>query len=137
MPTSGNPIGKRRTSQRDAILSVITSARGPLTAKEILDRAQRRRPRLGRATVYRTIQLLMDKQRIRVVTLPDGSARYEPTDRGHHCFFRCQQCGSVYVLDGCLVSVPNGTTLPNGCRVAGHELVLFGICARCTPESKQ
>ncbi|MGD8450433.1 MAG: transcriptional repressor [Phycisphaerae bacterium] len=135
MPASGKPIGKRRTGQRDTILSVLVTAKGPLTAKEILSRAQRRRPRLGRATVYRTIQLLLVHKRIRSITLPDGSTRYEPTDRGHHCFFRCEQCGTVYVLEVCLVSLPAGSMLPDGCRVTGHELMLFGTCGHCMTDT--
>lgn len=132
MATDETQLGKRRTAQRDAILRVIRTAAGPLTVKEIHQRARRSRRSLGRATVYRTVRLLLESDRIRVITLPDGDTRYETADLGHHCHFHCRACKRVYDLDACMVSIPNGTTLPEGFRVEGHELTLRGTCPSCS-----
>jgi Fur family ferric uptake transcriptional regulator len=129
--------GQRRTSQREAIRAAIDDARGPLTVNEIHDRAQQRVEGLGMATVYRTVRLLLDEDVIHEVLMSDGERRYESAGLGHHHHFRCRRCDHVFDLPGCLLSIPDGTTLPGGYIVDGHELTLFGICPRCTDARKK
>lgn len=120
----------RDTRQRRAIRSVFVEADGPLGPQEVLDRAQADVPGIGLATVYRTIKLMLDDQELKAVDLPGEPARYEPADRtGHHHFFKCDACGRVYEVQGC-VSNPSGLA-PDGFRVSRHEIVLYGTCANC------
>jgi Fur family ferric uptake transcriptional regulator len=37
----------------------------------------------------------------------------------------------VFDLPGCLLPIPNGTSLPGGYRVTGHEITLTGVCPAC------
>jgi len=122
----------RRTAQRDAILSTLAAAEGPLTAQEVHERASGRISGLGLATVYRNLGKLEEGGDVVAVHLPQDAARYELAGRGHHHHFRCVRCGSVFELEtGCPVAMLEGVTLPGGQRVLGHELVLFGLCAAC------
>jgi Fur family ferric uptake transcriptional regulator len=63
--------------------------------------------------------------------LPGEVPRYEIHGKPHHHHFRCRQCDRVYEVPGCVGSlneiVPPGFTLEN------HELVLYGLCADCSP----
>ncbi len=143
---SPKPLGQRHSKQREAILDVIVDAQGPLLVEEIHERAQELlveethetakggKPNLGIATVYRTVNLLLEKETIRGVTLPDGQKRYESSDLGHHHHFRCRTCDKVFDLHVCPVSLPTGTTLPEGFIVDGHELTLYGACPDCAGE---
>jgi Fur family ferric uptake transcriptional regulator len=124
-------IARRRTSQRAAIAAVIAQARGPLTIAQISERARRICPRLGLATVYRTVKLLLDMQRIHALMMPSGERCYEAADLDHHHHFRCRRCRQVYDLPGCLLSIPDGARLPDGFIVDGHEVTLFGTCPEC------
>ncbi len=126
------PLGQRRTQQREAILAAICDAAGPLTVDEIHELAQQKVANLGIATVYRTVKLLLDMSQIRIVTLPDGQARYEAADLGHHHHFRCRKCGQVFDLDLCPISLPEGTQLPGGFHVEDHEVTLYGTCPQCS-----
>jgi Fur family ferric uptake transcriptional regulator len=125
-------LGQRSTQQRQVIHQIIRSAQGPLTVPQIHDQAQRDLPRMGIATVYRTIKLLLDADQIKTVILPDGQNRYESANLKHHDHFRCRQCERVFDLDMCAVSIPNGTTLPEGFEVEDHELTLYGRCPACS-----
>jgi Fur family transcriptional regulator, ferric uptake regulator len=128
---SSASLGQRQTRQRDVIAEVIDQAPGPLTVPEILERAQQELQGIGIATVYRTIKLLLEAERIQTVILPSGETRYEPTGRGHHHHFHCRQCGRVFDLDTCPVSVARGR-YPEGYVVEDHELTLYGLCPACS-----
>ncbi|MCC7146268.1 MAG: transcriptional repressor [Phycisphaeraceae bacterium] len=126
-----NQVGKRNTAQRRAVLDVINQAHGPLTVGEVLDQAGKRIPNLGIATVYRTINLLLEAQQIRAVTLPDGQTRYESAELEHHHHFRCTRCNQVFDMEGCMLQMPPGTVLPGGFVVQDHELTILGTCPKC------
>jgi Fur family ferric uptake transcriptional regulator len=124
-------VGQRSSPKRDAIVEAIGAADGPLTARQIHTIARRRSRGLGIATVYRNLKLLLEADLVRAVVLADGETRYESAGLAHHHHFHCRRCDTVYDLDGCPVGIPDGTTLPGGYRVEGHELTLHGVCPRC------
>jgi Fur family transcriptional regulator, ferric uptake regulator len=135
--SNGEPnLGRRRTRQRDHIHRVIREAQGPLTVQEIHERAQEEVSGLGIATVYRTINLLLENERISSVILPTGETRYERADLGHHHHFHCRVCDEVFDLDSCPVRIPDGDSLGQGYIVDAHELTLYGTCPRCTATSQ-
>ena len=123
---------QRSTQQRQIIHSVIRGAAGPLTVPQIHQRARSRLKSIGVATVYRTVKLLLESDQIKTVILPDGQNRYESADLKHHDHFRCNRCDRVFDLDLCAVSIPNGTTLPDGFEIEDHELTLYGRCPTCS-----
>lgn len=124
-------LGKRKTNQRQAILASIEGAGRPLTVQEIHDLAAQQSENLGIATVYRTIKLLIESERIKIVSLPDGEARYERAGLGHHHHFQCLECQEVVDLEHCPISIPRGTTFPDGYVVDYHEITLYGTCPSC------
>ena len=83
-------MSTHQTKQRKAITEAILHAPGPLRPNEIQSLAQEQVPRLGIATVYRTINLLMESGEIQAVPIAANDVRYEPTGRGHHHHFLCQ-----------------------------------------------
>jgi Fur family ferric uptake transcriptional regulator len=125
------PLGQRRTRQRQIIEEVIRGASGPLTVNEIHDRVLKEVDGVGIATVYRTIKLLLEGERIQTVILPSGETRYEATGLGHHHHFHCRLCNLVFDLETCPVSVPTGR-YEQGFLVDDHELTLYGTCPRCS-----
>ncbi|WP_432797317.1 Fur family transcriptional regulator [Poriferisphaera sp. WC338] len=131
MPKTKQSMPKRNTVQRKTVERVIDAAEGPLTVQEIHDAASSL-CEVGIATVYRIVKTLHEDEQISCVVLPDGQNRYENAHLGHHHHFRCKQCGRVFDLHLCPVSLPEGTTLPGGFVVDGHELTLFGLCPECS-----
>lgn len=91
--------------------------------------AQSGHPRLGIATVYRTVKAWVDEGKLVQVDLPGAAPRYELAGKGHHHHFLCRACDRVFELSGC----PDGLSrlTPRGFAVESHDVVLYGVCAAC------
>jgi Fur family transcriptional regulator, ferric uptake regulator len=127
-------LGQRQTRQRGVIAAILEAAPGPLTIPEIHQRALKAQPgsNVGIATVYRTLNLLVENRRAQLVMLPSGDTRYEAAGhKGHHDHFQCTTCGKVFDIDACLLGLAHGAVIPGGFRVEGHELTLTGQCPEC------
>lgn len=120
----------RDTSQRRAIREAIDAAGRPLSPQEVHAAARRAVPRLGVATVYRCLKELQEEAWLAPVELPGEPARYERAGKAHHHHFRCRRCDRVYEVEGCAIATKS-TGLPRGFRVEGHEVILYGVCAKC------
>jgi Fur family ferric uptake transcriptional regulator len=120
---------ERNTRQRSAILSSIETTGRPLSPGEIHDLARADAPALGLATVYRNIKTLLEDGRIREVSLPGESPRYELAHLGHHHHFKCRHCERVFDIAECAT---DWTALaPAGFSVEAHDVTLFGLCGEC------
>jgi Fur family ferric uptake transcriptional regulator len=121
-----------RTRQRDTIRQVFVDNPRPLSPAELHDLAAEHLPELGKATVYRTIRMLLEEEFLKVVSLPGDADRYEMVDAPaghHHHHFRCNQCDRVFDLSGCVPHLRD--LLPKGFTMSEHEIFLFGQCAEC------
>src|SRR3954465_3594577 len=88
--------GLKGTPQREEILSHLLQAEDHLSPEEIYNSLRRKDPKLGRATVFRTIKLLEDSGLVTKVTFADGHARYEAVrGRPHHDHMICTICGTA------------------------------------------
>ncbi len=105
-----------------------TAAR-PLLPSEILIEAQRDVPALGLATVYRNLKQLTDAGEIQLVELPGEPPRYELAGHKHHHHFRCHDCNRVFDVHACPGDMQK--LAPQGFKVDGHELTLYGRCSDC------
>ena len=124
---------ERKTRQRDAIRQVFEESPHPLGPTEVLEAGRSRVTGLGIATVYRTINSLVDSGWLVPVELPGEAPRYERSGAAHHHHFRCRDCARVFEIDGC----PGDLTklAPPGFLLESHDIVLYGRCARCATAS--
>jgi len=122
---------ERRTRQRDAIRQVFEEIPRPLGLQEVLDAGRQHVAGLGIATVYRTINSLVETGWLVPVELPGEAPRYERAGGGHHHHFRCRSCRSVFEIEGCPGELRDLT--PAGFTLEAHEVVLYGLCAACSP----
>ena len=130
-PKKSQKLGQRNTRQRDVIFEAIRSACGPLSAAGIRARAVKKISGIGIATIYRTIKLLLDQNRISTVILPTGETRYEVHGLSHHHHFLCTSCGQVFCMDFCPFSGAYRARLPHGFRVESHTVTTYGTCPEC------
>ena len=130
--------GLKVTSQRLMVLNIL-SAHGDehLTVEEIYDLAKEESPEIGLATIYRTVQVLLELHVIEKGTFDDGFARYElngeETGSGHrHHHAICTQCGKVYSLETDLLDTLEKQVFESlGFEVTDHEVKLYGLCSAC------
>jgi Fur family ferric uptake transcriptional regulator len=120
---------KRSTRQRDAIRSAIVTAKRPLSPQEVLEAARATVKALGLATVYRTINMMVEEGELHVIHLPGDSARYESAHRDHHHHFQCDDCRRVYDVLGCPGDLRR--LAPRGFSVERHDVTLYGRCSAC------
>ena len=120
---------ERQTRQRAAIWAFIQMAERPLNPQETLEGARRQVPRLGIATVYRTIKSLVKGGKLVPVSIPGEPDRYEVAGLKHHHHFYCKECGQVFELDGCLLK--ENVRVPRGFKLHDHEVTLYGNCPKC------
>lgn len=119
----------RNTRQRTVIRDVLDRASRPLGAPEILAEAQMQASGIGIATVYRTVKALIEEGWLVAVELPGEPPRYERAGKEHHHHFLCKECGKLFELNGCVDNLKR--LLPDGFRILGHDVLLYGACADC------
>lgn len=125
---------RRSTRQRDIITNIFEQAEGPLAVGDIHQEAQELLPQIGIATVYRTLKLLQEQNRIHPLTI-DGETLYERSGTGHHHHFCCRDCKKIYSVQACFIDLPAGHTFGGGYVIEHHEITLYGRCPACAKVS--
>lgn len=120
---------ERNTRQRDTIRDVFVNSPQPLSPFEVLVAGRRTLKGLGIATVYRTINSLVESGWLNAVELPGDAPRYERSGSGHHHHFQCRECTGVFEIRGCPGDLKALT--PAGFELEAHEVVLYGRCQKC------
>lgn len=125
--------GFRLTQARRAVAVAIGQQEGHFTAEDVLARSRSGRRRVGRATIFRSLDLLTDLGLVERVDLPTGEHAYvacEPAAHHHHVV--CSRCGrSIEVDELGLEPVISRVESQTGFAVQSHRLELFGLCADC------
>jgi Fe2+ or Zn2+ uptake regulation protein len=123
----------RVTGPRQAIAGLIARRRGHFTANDLIADAAARDLHVGRATVFRTLDLLAARGQLERIDLPSGEHAYVAcAPQGHHHHVVCRRCGrSVEVADAGLQSVVGEIGRSSGYHIESHRLELFGLCPAC------
>ena len=124
--------GHRITEPRKNLLRRIVGYTRPFTAEELYTGVQQAGEPIGRATVYRTLELLLSRRWLARIHRDDGEHAYVVTDGGHQHHLVCTGCGSVIAFEGCDVdALLGGLAQRLGFQIDGHWLEAFGQCQRC------
>lgn len=130
--TALDRAGYRLTEPRRSLAALITEQEGHFTAAELVTAARAARPGVGRATVFRTLELLEGIGAIERLDLPNGEHAYVGCEPAHHHHVVCSRCGRTTEIDDAgLRSVVRDVARQTGFRVDDHRLELFGICPDC------
>ena len=138
--------GLKVTNQRLLVLQVLAEHGDEhMTAEDIFELVKEDYPEIGLATIYRTVQLLLDMQLVDRIMLDDGCVRYEIGDfldeqeghRQHHHHLICTECGSVSAFrDDLLEDLEAYIEKETGFQVTDHELKFYGVCKKCREEKR-
>ena len=91
------PAGSKRSSKRDLIVNVFLRQEGHLTADELVELIRREDQRISRATVYRTLQWMVDAGIARKVDFGEGRFRFEHSYRHpRHFHLICKECNRSF-----------------------------------------
>ena len=120
--------GFRFTPQREHVYAVLLQKRDHPTAEEVFIRAKRAMPDISMATVYNSLDALVQCGVARQVTVERGAARFCPNMQEHSHFY-CDSCASVFDI----AWPPEATVaLPRGFRAARFDVTIHGLCAACS-----
>ena len=121
------------TDSRTKILEIFFGQKGALAHADI---EKRTGEKFDRVTVYRTLQVFLNKGIIHTIPTGDNSIRYalckDDCGEGHHhdnhVHFVCSECGDTICLDE--VTIPS-IKLPKGYKQNQVEMVVSGKCRTC------
>jgi Fur family ferric uptake transcriptional regulator len=123
--------GYRMTGPRRQIVAMLAE-RGSTTAQDVYDSLRATGSGIGRATVFRTLELLSQLGILERVHLPDGCHTYVLTQPGHHHHLICSDCGTVLEFSDCqLEAALDVLAKKTAFRIDGHWLEVFGLCEGC------
>lgn len=122
----------RITPQRRAVAEVLEGRHVHVTADEVLTRARQRLPEISLATVYNTLNELVEMGEVMAVTAAGGPVRYDPNVGQRHHHLVCDRCGELYDVH------PNGVdglaltpSERHGFALDQVEITFHGRCRNC------
>jgi len=120
--------GYHATRSRRQVLDAMLARRGGFTPEELVTAVSG----VGRATVYRTIRLLLDQGLVCKLSLEDGAPRYTLAQMGHHHHLVCVRCGTVREFHRSVIErVLTELETPDAGVVMGHRIEVYVLCPTC------
>lgn len=126
--------GARQSGARDAVIEVIADAGCGVDALEIEERLRAGKGRIGRASIYRTLERLTELGLLHRLDIGGETTRWERVEPNgeHHHHMVCDDCGRVLPFsDEDLERAVELITNRAGFDVREHEVVLRGSCEAC------
>jgi Fe2+ or Zn2+ uptake regulation protein len=131
--------GLRQTRPRRLIaqrLADLAADGADFTTDDLWRALQHDDPTLGRATVYRAVDVLVERGLLDRVAFADGSHRYRMCGERHHHHLTCTRCHRIIEVDACLShAVLSAIAARADFAVEGHSIEIFGRCAACRVEN--
>jgi Fur family ferric uptake transcriptional regulator len=123
--------GYKLTPARRAVIDVLETETEHPSHQQILEEGQKIYPQLSRATVYRTMELLVELRLVRPLYLNDPTQRFVSALGGHHHLV-CSSCGQIFEFDHCTVDkLATELSEEHNFRISSHLLEFHGLCQSC------
>jgi Fur family ferric uptake transcriptional regulator len=126
--------GLRHGGARTAVAEALAGHDCAVTALELDDELRRRKPRVGRASIYRALEQFEELGLVSRIELTRGTAAYEriEPDGHHHHHAICRNCGKMETfedpnLERAIGRVSKGISF----EISEHDVVLRGLCETC------
>ena len=125
--------GYKLTGARQIVLQVLCENHSHLTSAEISRHVKEMNPKIGRASIFRALDLFTELSIIRPTYYESQSPHYIVLDEdGHHAHFICNQCDRVIEIEECQInSVLGELSAMHNLTMTGHVLEVYGICESC------
>jgi Fur family ferric uptake transcriptional regulator len=123
--------GYKLTPTRLAVLQVIEGEHEHLNPAEILAQARVLHPSIGRATVYRTLELLTQIGIVRPIYVGESGPLYIRARGGHHHMV-CSRCSRIIDFDDCVADqMIDELGERYDFEIKSHLLEFYGYCGSC------
>jgi Fur family ferric uptake transcriptional regulator len=130
--------GLRSTEQRRLIIDKLFEATEHVSIDQLLEIVRAEDPRVGYATVYRTMKLLVEGGLAQERKFGDGFTRYELADaQAHHDHLICLSCGRITEFEEpAIEELQDRIAARYGFVVQDHKHELYGTCADCARKNR-
>ena len=122
------------TSQRRTVLKAFLESEKHVSVEELYNSISKSEPKIGLATVYRTLALLTKSGLALEMDFGDGQKRYEHCYmHAHHDHMVCTECGKIIEFNHPLIEkFQEDVAKENGFTITSHKLDLMGTCRDCS-----
>lgn len=119
------------TQQREAIVDAFLRLHEHVSIDELLNRVRKKNPKVGYATVYRTLRLLVDSGLASARQFDEGQTRYEPAGE-HHDHLICVKCGLILEFESGEIEALQEKIAADmgGFHVLRHKHELYCLCPK-------
>jgi Fe2+ or Zn2+ uptake regulation protein len=126
------PAGIKRTKQRESVLSVLENASAPLSAMDIYERIEKGDGAVWLSTVYRILELFVDRGVVIKTTVMDNDMAFYELNRNKHMHYAvCVDCHKIVAINNCPMAEFQPKLADNDFRVLGHKVEMYGYCKDC------
>ncbi len=134
--------GHKLTHARLTVLDVLESSGGHLTSTALLERVNAIDRSIGRASVFRSLDLFTRLSLVRPTYIDSSvTPTYVLLPDGHHHHVICTVCGRVNEFEECdLHALARELETRFDVRIRGHLLEFYAVCAACQraqPEAEE
>jgi Fur family ferric uptake transcriptional regulator len=127
--------GERVTRQRLLVADALAAVGRQVSAQDLYARLRRRDPRIGRATVFRTLEALVAAGVARRLEQDGHVYGYVACRPEHHHHLACDRCGRVEEIEeGYIRPVADRVAADLGFTIDDARLDFYGLCAVCAAE---
>ena len=123
------------THQREAVAEVVFGSGEHLSVDEIERVLRSDGHRIGKATIYRALDLLVRSKLVAELDFGEGFKRYEHRLSAEpiHEHLICLNCGAVIEFQSAEVHrIEASVSAQHGFRPTRHKLEIYGLCRKCT-----
>ena len=127
------PAGGKRSSKRDLIVNVFLRQEGHLSADDLVEIMRRDEYKISRATVYRTLQWMVEAGIARKVDFGEGRFRFEHSYRHpRHFHLICKTCNQSFeFLSSDIEALAEEVAVARGFSARQSVLQIYGTCEEC------
>lgn len=125
--------GLKTTNQRKIILKTFLNSQSHCSTEDLYLKLRKNHPRIGYATVHRTLKLLVECGIAIEQNFGDGHARFEPLRAdSHHDHLVCQQCGLIIEFEEPQIEeLQKQVAAAHQFTIRNHRHELYGLCSHC------
>ncbi len=125
--------GLKNTRQRQIILETFLNSKSHDSTEDLYLKLRKKHPRIGYATVHRTLKLFAECGIALELNFGDGQARFEPLNSDqHHDHLVCTRCGTIIEFsEPKIEALQEEIAAHHHFKIESHRHELYGLCSSC------
>lgn len=124
----------RQTKPRKIVMEILKQASAPLSTVEIMAEVEKKGEQIWLSTIYRVLDLFIDKGIAVKSTLPGQDQAVYGLDRHQHTHYAvCVGCHRIIPMDNCPIATAGFSPelQEENFRTIGHKIEIYGYCGNC------